>query len=83
MAYVLRDRMTPGRLARLRQLEQGPAKRGRGPAGFQCWKLGWAEWVREADGLISDDALEQLTDLGRQRLYEAIGGAAAQAGKEI
>lgn len=44
MPNLIHPHLTPGREAWLRKLLNGPAKRGRGPAGFQCMKLGWTEW---------------------------------------
>jgi len=50
--------MTPGRIAWLEKLSQGPAKRGRSVVGYQVMQLGWTEWhyVDRATGMpISED----------------------------
>lgn len=43
--YRLHPHLTPGRRAWLERLHRGPAKRGRGPVGFQCMTLGWTQWL--------------------------------------
>jgi hypothetical protein len=70
MTNRLHDRMTPGRLAWLQRLAQGPAVRPHSPVGYQCMQLGWTEWVRNPLTQHIGNT-ERLTDLGRQRLQQA------------
>lgn len=58
-------RLTPSRRKWLEELERGPAvwEHGRGRTRYDCWALGWTEWVR---GL----KVEQLTDEGWRVLEE-------------
>jgi hypothetical protein len=65
--YTLKPELSPGRRAWLEQLEaDGPAARGRGPIGYQCMRLGWTQWERDAQGVIT--GRDQITEVGRRML---------------
>ena len=48
---MLHPRLTAAREKWLRHLLNGPDKRARGKAGFECMMLGWTDWLyRLPDG---------------------------------
>lgn len=75
--------LTSARLAWLRKLANGPAERPRSRVGYDCMRLGWAEWNTVDDkganipcpapgewrGVVVHG--ERLTENGRQVLRQA------------
>lgn len=83
--YVLRPIYTPGRHARLAEVEaagDAGAPRARGPVGFQCMRLGWTQWARP----LAADSRELLTAEGMRVLEdwnEHYGRGHAPAGARV
>lgn len=50
MGYTIHPIMSPGKLARLIELEANSRAPRRNNAGCYCMRLGWVEWLYEIDG---------------------------------
>ena len=89
MSRTINSTMSPGKLARLIELEVDPhTPRKRGVAGCYCMRLGWVELLHEIDGVaITQSEMDrkytakERRELWSRDAFKTVGEVLTEAGR--